>query len=152
MSQPRQTYVIVVVALFAAGCSAIDGLLNNDANLAIRKFTIAPREVASGSAATLSWKVDGAETVQIDNGVGIVKGEGSLELRADRSKTYTLSARSGTSSASSSVQLMVTGSPIGASPSPSVTPTPSPSATPTPSPSPSATPTPTPSPSAGNAC
>jgi hypothetical protein len=147
MSSKRRLPLLVVTGLMA-GCSAIDGLLNNDPNLAIRKFAVSPKEVAAGSTATLSWKVDGADVVEIDNGVGIVKGEGSLELRVDRSKAYTLSARSGTSAASSTVQLVVTGTTLLPTPSPSVTPTPTVSPSPTPSPSLS----PTPSPSAGNSC
>lgn len=136
---------IVALGLLAAGCSAIDGLLNNPDSLAIQRFSVSPKEVAAGGTATLSWNVEGAESVQIDNGVGVVKSKGSLEVRADRSKTYTLSARGGTSSASSTVQLLVTGSAAGPSPSPSVTPTPSPTPSPTPTPSPSPTPTPSPS-------
>src|SRR5262245_10247782 len=130
-----------------AGCTAVDELLNNPTELAIHKFVVSPREVAKGSTATLTWDVKGADEVQIDNGVGLVKGAGSLDVRAERTVTYTLSAKKGTASASSSLQLVVSGTAPGPSPSPSVSPTPQPTASPTPSP----TPTPTPSPSV-NGC
>lgn len=136
---------VLLLGLLGASCAQISDLFNNPSGLAIQKFVASPKEVTPGNAALLRWEVDGADSIQIDNGIGVVKDKGSVEIRVDRTTTYTLSARSGTSTASSSVQVVVAGTTsASASPSPSPTPTPAPSPTPTPTP----TPSPTPSPSA----
>lgn len=142
---PRSLHAGLTVALLSFGCAALDGLLNDPSDLAIQRFIATPREMAAPGPVTLAWNVEGAEVVEIDNGVGSVKAKGSIELRVERTSQYTLRARSGTSAASSSVQVRVAGGP---SPAPSATPSPAPTPTPTPSPSP----TPTPSPSPGASC
>jgi len=144
----RRARGVIGAGLIAVGCSAVDGLLNNSNDLAIVKFTVAPKEVTAGTTATLSWNVEGATSVAIDGGVGVVQSKGTLEVRADRSKNYTLQAKSGTSTATATVELVVKGTASTPSPSPSASATPSPSPSPSPTPSPSPSPTPTPSPSA----
>jgi hypothetical protein len=136
--------LILFVGLTAVGCSALDGLFDKSQDLAIVKFAVSPKQVTAGTVATLSWNVEGASSVTIDGGVGVVQSKGSLEVRAERSKSFTLQAKGATSSASATVELVVSGTAIVPSPSPSASATPSPS----PSPSPSASPTPSPSPSA----
>jgi hypothetical protein len=138
--------------LLSAGCAAIDDLLNSPSDLAIQKFSVSPKELTPGTTATLSWDVKGAEEVQIDNGIGAVKSKGSMEVRAERSTTYTLLAKRGTASASSSLQVVVAGTTASPSPSPSPSVTPTPTPTPTPIPTPTPTPTPTPSPSPSGGC
>ena len=154
---------LAAIGFMTVACAAIDDLVNGPSKLAIQSFWVSPKEVPQGMSATLFWEVSGADDVQIDNGVGSVPVKGNLTVRPDLSRTYTLSARSGTSNATSSVVVVVTGTSAGASPSPSpsisptprpsVTPTPSPTSSPSPSPTPSATPTPAPTPSpSSNAC
>ncbi len=152
MAQSACPSRIAAVAL-AAGCAAC-GFINDvdgpTGGLAIKKFSVSPKEVSPGSVAVLSWEVFGAEEVRIDNGVGVVKPKGTLEVRADRSTTYNITATAGTASARASVQLLVPMSTASPTPSPSPTATPTPSPTPAPTPSPS--PTPRPSPSGSSAC
>jgi hypothetical protein len=137
-----------LAASVCGGCGFINDV-DGPSSLAIKKFTVSPAEVVPGVAAQLSWEVDGADEVEIDNGVGSVKDKGTLEVRPDRDTTYSITARAGTASATAKVRLTV-GSATSASPSPgptpSPTPTPSPSATPGPTPSPTPTPTPSPTP------
>jgi hypothetical protein len=121
--------------LSAAGCGLIPNL-NGPDGLAIQKFLVSPKQIASGDSATLSWEVMGAESIQVDNGIGVVPAKGSVDLKATQNTTYTLTARSGTSLATASVQILV-GPAASGSPSPSPTPSPAPTPTPTPSPSPS---------------
>lgn len=148
-------WIAVAAAAAAAGCGFIQNI-NGPDGLAINKFAVAPAEVAPGAAAKLSWDVAGAESIQIDNGVGTVKAKGSMDVQATRTTTYSITARGGTSTATASVRLVVSGTAATPSPSPSPTPapsaTPTPSPTPSPSPSPSASPTPQPSPSTGSVC
>ena len=100
------------LALFAAGllclpaCEFFDNT-NGPNGLAIKKFTVSPAEVAAGGAATLSWDVEGAESIQVDNGVGAVDAKGSVELKVNQATTYKITARAGTSVATATVQLLV---------------------------------------------
>src|SRR5688572_11061024 len=139
---------VLPVALIGVGCEALD-FLSQPGGLAIRRFTATPAEIAAGGTASLSWDVEGAETVQIE-GIGTVQPKGSRQVSPAWSTTYVLTARAGTSSASATLQVVVQPGPS-PSPTPAGSPTPHPSVTPTPtpspSPSPSSSPTPTPSPS-----
>lgn len=132
----------VVVALALAGCGVVDDLVSSN-DLAVRRFVADPPEVGSGAAVTLSWDVEGAESVEIDNGVGGVKERGNHEVRPSVSTRYILVARKGSEQVTALVNVAVV------SPTPSPTPTiaPSPSPTPTIAPTPSPTPTPVPKPS-----
>ena len=120
---------------FASSCGVVDRLTSAD-GFAIQKFTLDHDTVAPGAPVLLSWDVEGADSVEIDNGVGRVTAKGSKQLRPEISTSFTLTARSGTSLATASVQVVVRGS----SPPPAPLPTPTPASTPTPGPSPSPTP------------
>ena len=54
-------------ALAMGGCGFINDV-DGPTGLAIKKFSLSPREVTPGHTSTLSWDVDGADQVQIDNG------------------------------------------------------------------------------------
>jgi hypothetical protein len=133
--------VALLVALPALGCGLFDRITDTP-GLSINQFSAQPTEVANGGSATLTWSIEGAESSEIDNGVGLVDARGSRSVRPDRTTTYTLVARAGTSSATASVRVVVTGTGT-----PTATPTPTtapvPTATPTPGGTATATPTPT---------
>ncbi len=122
--------------------------------LTIQRFVATPNPVDPGSVVLLNWEVSGADAVEIAPGVGVVAAQGSRVVIPSRTTSYSLKATSGTQTASSTLQVVVAGTPLpsptpspspGASPSPSPSPEPSPS--PSPSPSPDASPSPSPSPS-----
>ncbi len=141
LSSRRSATAIVLGALCLTGCGVIDRLTGNE-EFSIRQFSLDQPTIASGTPVLLSWDVDGAESVEIDNGVGKVAAKGSKQLRPELTATYTLTARAGTSSANATVQLTVRGS---GSNFLLPTPSPTPSPTPTPkAPAPGATPTPAP--------
>jgi hypothetical protein len=160
--------VALLVALPAIGCGLFDRI-TDPPGLSINQFSAQPTEISNGGSATLTWSVEGAESSEIDNGVGQVDSRGSRSVRPDRTTTYTLVARAGTSTATASVRVLVagTGTPTATptpttAPVPTATPTPggtatatatpgtatptpgTPTATPTPAVSPTATPTPRP--------
>jgi hypothetical protein len=141
-----RTALVLAVGLTAVGCSALSDLLNNPSGLAIQKFNASPRTIAPGGTTTLSWDIAGASAAEIDNGIGIVTPKGSMVVRPDRTTTYSITARGGTSSAAASIDVVVTGTTAGPSPAATPTPSPTPSPTPTPAASPTPTPTPTPAP------
>jgi hypothetical protein len=109
--------------------------------LAIQRFIAVPPEVASGSATVLSWDVEGADSIELDNGIGIVQSTGSRTIHPAVTTTYRMVAVAGTSLATASIRVMVTAGPS-SSPSPPASPAPSPSPSPTPTPSPSPSPSP----------
>ena len=139
---------ILLLALASLGCGLVDKLTgSNSDGLSIQRFSASPVTIAPGSPTTLTWEVDGATTIVIDNGIGQVPAKGSREVLPGSTTTFNLTAEAGSSRATASVQVLVQGTLPSPSPSPSPSPTPSPSPSPTPSPSPSPTPSPSPSPS-----
>jgi serine/threonine protein kinase len=59
----------------------------------IASFTADRRSIVAGIPTYLSWSVSGAYQVLIDNGIGTVDSEGSLELYLTQTRIYTLTAR-----------------------------------------------------------
>ena len=122
---------VVGLAVAFAGCGVVDNLVNSS-EVTVRRFVADPPEAGSGAAVTLSWDVEGADTVEIDNGVGSVMQRGNREVRPSVSTRYTLVARKGSTQATA----MVTVGVVGPVPTPTPAPTPSPSPTIAPKPSP----------------
>jgi hypothetical protein len=137
---PRTFLLSGVPLLVAVGCGFVPPL-GDDKALSIQRFIAVPSEVTQGAPTILSWDVEGADSVELDNGLGLVPAKGSRTVHPIASTTYRLVAVAGTSLATSSLRVVV--APLAPSPSPS----PSPSPTPEPSPTPAASPTPNPSPS-----
>jgi hypothetical protein len=140
--------LFAVTALGVSGCSLVHQL-TGPSSVAIRTFRATPPTITVGSQAVLTWDVSGADSVQIDNGIGTVESQGSRTITPNWSTTYVLSAHSGSLSTQASIAVsVVPGSPTPPpSPSPTpVIPTPKP---PAPSPQPTPTPTPTPPSPAG---
>jgi len=133
-----------LTALLTGSCGVIEDL-TQPSDLSIRRFTASRTDVTPGASVTLSWDVDGAETIEIDNGVGTVIEKGTRDLRPEYTTTFNLTARKGTSVATASVHVVVHST--DPTPTPSPTRTPGPSPTPTPSPSPTIAPAPSPKPS-----
>jgi len=123
----------VALTLLAVACGFIQPSASSKP-LAIQRFIAVPAEVAAGGAAVLSWDVEGAESVEVDNGIGLVQLTGSRTVHPTVTTNYRLLAVSGTSLATSSIRVVVGAAP---SPSPSPAASPSPGASPAPSPSPS---------------
>jgi hypothetical protein len=59
-------------------------------------FGAVPSEVAAGETATLVWRVDHADRVEIDHGIGRVAPDGSAPVTPGSTTTYRLTARHGT--------------------------------------------------------
>lgn len=126
----------VLLGLFSLRCEVWNSLSGPD-SLSIQHFSALPDQIPAGSAASLSWEVQGADSVEIDNGIGTVPAKGTKDVTPSWTTVYTLAAKAGSSAATATVRIAVT-------PGPSPTPTPSP--TPKPTPTPSATPGPAPTP------
>ncbi|HEY7512917.1 MAG TPA: hypothetical protein VIC87_00485 [Vicinamibacteria bacterium] len=136
VSSPHKVVFLLalVIATALGGCRFIDPS-ETDKPLAIQRFVAVPSEIGSGDATTLSWAVEGAESVEVDNGIGLVEPNGSKTVKPAATTTYLLVAVAGTSLATASIRVEV--DTPGAAPSPGPTPKPTPKPSPSPTPSPS---------------
>src|SRR4051812_14005291 len=99
---------LATVALGAAALSCgIVKEFTQPTTLSIQKFVAAPGDITLGAATTLTWDVDGAETIEIDNGVGTVTASGTKQIRPEWTTSFNLVARSGSSQATATVQVRV---------------------------------------------
>jgi hypothetical protein len=120
----------------------------------IERFAAAPNPAPEGATVELRWKVHGAESVQIEPGIGIVAIEGQQEVNPIVTTFYKLSAHSGATGATATIEVVILGtSPADPTPTPTpdaaATPTPQDSVTPTPAaPTPTSTPAESPTPAA----
>jgi hypothetical protein len=140
---------VAVLALAVTHCGLAKEF-TEPSTLSIQKFVASPSDIPAGSPTTLTWDVAGADTIEIDNGVGTVTARGTRDIKPQWTTSFNLIARAGSSQATATVQVRVApGTVPSPSPSPaaSPTPSPSPSASPSPSPLPSPSPSPTPTPS-----
>ncbi len=71
-------------------------------------FAADPAEILAGQSVTLRWEVRGADTVRIDQGIGVVAAAGSREVFPAADRTYTLSASGpgGEDTATASVRVL----------------------------------------------
>lgn len=131
----RRRDVAFAIAL-AAGIAACGFISPSDTDqpLAIQRFIAVPAEIDAGASTVLSWDVEGATSVEVDNGIGLVAASGSRTVKPTATTHYLLVAVAGTSLATASIRVEV--GPSSPEPSPSPSPLPSPSPTPSPSPSP----------------
>jgi hypothetical protein len=58
----------------------------------IGAFTSSPSAINAGGTSNLSWNVTGANSVSIDQGIGVVNASGSMPISPSTSTVYTLSA------------------------------------------------------------
>jgi hypothetical protein len=114
-------FLVLLAAL--AGCRFIDPS-ETDKPLAIQRFVAVPGVIDAGASTTLSWAVDGAESVELDNGIGLVGPNGSKTVKPTATTNYLLLAVAGTSLATASIRVEV--DTAGAAPTPKPSPSPSP--------------------------
>lgn len=81
----------------------------------ISSFTVSPSQIIQGQNATLSWKIEGADTVDIDQGIGRVDAEGSVTVSPGEDTVYTLLAQNESGSATGTATLKVAAAPTIAS-------------------------------------
>ncbi len=77
----------------------------------ISDFTVSPTQIVQGESATLSWKIEGADTVDIDQGIGRVSAEDSVTVSPDEDTVYTVLAQNESGSATATATLTVAAAP-----------------------------------------
>jgi peptidoglycan-associated lipoprotein len=88
----------------------------------IQRFLIEPASIQRGQSATLSWTVQNATQVTIDNGVGTVAASGTQSVSPASSVTYTLVARGAGGERTSTARITVTTAPAPPPPPPAAIP------------------------------
>jgi hypothetical protein len=89
---------------------------------AIAYFTASPLTINAGDATTLSWgAVTGAQSVEIDQGIGGVGSPGSKVVNPPLTMTYTLIARCGSYNKTAQVTITVNPSSVSCSGTPNIT-------------------------------
>ena len=78
----------------------------------ILAFDAAPAEINAGESATLRWVVKGADSVDIDHGIGKAAAAGSGEVSPTITTAYTLTAANTAGTASKSVVIVVNPAPL----------------------------------------
>lgn len=83
----------------------------------IVSFAANPANITADGAATLQWEVSGADSVEIDQGIGSVAASGSSSVNPASTTTYKLTAKSAggqaTDETTLTVQAQLTESPLG---------------------------------------
>jgi hypothetical protein len=77
------------------------------AKLPVIQFTAEPQNIEPGQSVTLSWKICKADRISIDQGIGVVAREGSIQVQPEENTTYTITAQSCGKSVSSQVSIQV---------------------------------------------
>jgi len=84
----------------------------------INNFSVEPRSIQRGQAATLNWSVANATDITIDNGVGSVQANGMRQVFPTNTTSYTLTASSAGGNDTRSVTVEVTAPPAPPPPPP----------------------------------
>ncbi len=74
-------------------------------------FSADPGSIVSGESTTLSWEVANADTITIDNGIGIVSATGSMVISPLETTTYTIAAIGPGGTAADSATVSVSSAP-----------------------------------------
>jgi len=127
------------VAINIPGPTPVNTSVNCPFTPAIESFTASPATITVGQSATLRWgAVIGAETAEIDNGIGGVSTPGSIVVNPTTTTTYTLTGICGDKSRTLQVTISVSAAapPVAATPTATTAPTNTPTSTPTATPKP----------------
>jgi hypothetical protein len=111
---PTQTTNYVITATNSVGqATAVAVVTVNPAGSGNRpivtSFSANPATILQGSQSTLTWTVTGADTVSIDNGVGTVVPNGSVQVTPAATTTYTLTATNAAGQTIATTQVTVQG-------------------------------------------
>lgn len=119
--QTRPGFIIALLLLVliftvpASGCTRVSPSVP-----VISQFSAAPDSISPGSAASLSWTVSNASTVNIDNGIGNVATRGSRSVYPGQTTLYTLTATGPGGSNTATAQVTVASASVPATPSPTI--------------------------------
>ncbi|MCF6252500.1 MAG: PKD domain-containing protein [Methylococcaceae bacterium] len=109
---PTTTTSYTIVATGAGGTASASVTITVNPAVpsapAVDSFTATPATISTGGSSTLSWNTTGADSVSIDNGIGLVTANSSVIVTPSASTTYTLTATDTASGANTSSSVTVT--------------------------------------------
>ena len=94
-------------AACGGGATCQAGVCPGASRPTIASFTATPPAIAAGQSSTLSWSVEAADALAIDQGVGDVTGSTSRSVTPGTTTTYTLTATNAAGSTSQAVTVTV---------------------------------------------
>ncbi len=100
---------MAAAVIFAAGCINIPEGFNSIAGPVVQTFEASPAVTAPGQATNLRWVTSNAQSVYIDNGVGIVAASGTIAVSPAITTVYTLTATNFAGSAVARTNIIVQG-------------------------------------------
>jgi hypothetical protein len=92
---PTETTQYTLTAFDSTGTAVTSSVTVTVAGPEVLFFVANPDTVGPNEMAMLSWKVANAVSVEIDNGIGTVDADGSVEVNPAATTTYTLTATGG---------------------------------------------------------
>ena len=93
---------MVIIALLGIG--AIDWAFFSSP--AVKSFSADPQEILQGQTTTLFWSVEGAKSISISGGIGVVKGS-SVLITPTAAATYTITAENSAGVATAKTTVLV---------------------------------------------
>ncbi|MBN1376618.1 MAG: hypothetical protein JXA01_10755 [Dehalococcoidia bacterium] len=119
----RCLLAVICASMLLAGCITFQVTSpypnqQNETAPVILLFNSNPAIINAGETSTLQWKVTGATSVSIDQGIGQVNASGSMMVSPARSTSFTISAIN--SSGTATALTTITVNPVPASSAPSV--------------------------------
>jgi hypothetical protein len=114
---------LMAVIIVVCGCVYFSGCSTAKNPPVITSFSASPESIESGGSSTLSWTVNGARSVSLDNGIGNVAVKGTRAVTPSATTLYTLTATNAVGNQTASTQVVVPGTGTGtaSSTSPSTT-------------------------------
>ena len=111
---PGETTTYTITATNASGMAQQTTTLTVSAAQPpiIQSFTVSPGTISQGNSATLFWIVDNADTVQIDQGIGLVSLSGQQNITPGATTSYTLTATNSAGAVNANLTVTVTNEPI----------------------------------------
>ena len=101
---------VLLMLVVCVGCGTGGPISITTQPPVIDSFDASPPTIAAGESSTLSWKVSGAATASIDQGIGNVAMTGTRVVSPSTTTIYTLTATSSTgASATATAQVIVSG-------------------------------------------
>jgi hypothetical protein len=107
---PTVTTTYTLTAIGPGGTSTAQATVNV-VPLPTITFSATPATIASGGSSVLFWTTAGADTVTIDQGIGLTSVNGSRNVSPHQTTTYHLTATNGAGSSSASTTVTVTEAP-----------------------------------------
>ena len=98
------TYTITASNAYGSREASVTIMVDQSAAVTIQA---APTSIVNGSSSTLTWTSDGADTVSIDPGIGLVALNGSLSVTPAAETQYTITATNAYGSATDTVTITV---------------------------------------------